>query len=243
MKSVFVIWKDNQDGMWHPVAKLTRFEAGYRLNYTKGANHENFIAFPRMENLSKVYHSSSLFSFFTNRLIPTNRPEFKKMLKWSDINLTGYDELDLLGISGGARKTDDFRIISEPEVTETGQYKIRFFISGVRHLDAQSTKRVSQLEVGEELRLVYENSNPYDCKAVLVSTKDNKAIGYCPKYFNCDIRALLENPELDSHSLRVIKINHDAPSQFRVLCEFDTKWPSSFNPLVSDEYLAHTINH
>ncbi|YCO01530.1 HIRAN domain-containing protein [Vibrio sp. VNB-15] len=243
MKSVFVIWKDNDDGMWHPVAKLTRAESGYRFNYTKGANHENFIAFPRMEDLTKVYTSASLFSFFTNRLIPTNRPEFKKMLEWSDINPIGYDELDLLGVSGGARKTDEFRIISEPEVTSEGQYHIRFFISGVRHLDTVSSERVERLKEGEKLKLVYENSNPYDCKAVLVSTTDETPIGYCPKYFNCDIRALLEDPELSSNSLNVVKLNKDAPHQFKVLCEFVTTWPKGFTPLISEEYLAHTINH
>jgi hypothetical protein len=243
MKSVFVIWKDSEDGMWHPVAKLTRSDDGYRFNYTKGANHKNLIAFPRMENLTKVYHSTSLFSFFTNRLIPTNRPEFKKMLEWSDIDFIGYDELDLLGISGGARKTDEFRIIPEPEVTADGDYKIRFFVNGVRHLNPESSERVNQLEFGEELKFIYEDTNPYDCKAVLVSTKDNTPIGYCPKYFNCDVRTLLDTPELDAHSLTVVKTNLEAPSQFKVLCEFVTKWPQNFSPLVSEEYLAHTVNH
>ncbi|MEZ8241285.1 hypothetical protein F0236_20905 [Vibrio splendidus] len=243
MKSVFVIWKDSDDGMWHPVAKLTRSLDGYRFNYTKGAKHINFIAFPRMDDLAKVYHSQSLFSFFTNRLIPTNRPEFKKMVEWSDIELGDYDELDLLGISGGARKTDEFRIISEPEVTAEGKYKIRFFISGVGHLKGESVERVAKLEKDEELKLIYENSNQYDCKAVLVSTKDEVPIGYCPKYFNCDVRSLLENVALDSHSLKVVKLNLDAPSQFKVLCEFVTQWPEGFTPLVSDEYLAHSIKH
>lgn len=243
MKSVFVIWKDNEDGMWHPVAKLTRSADGYRFNYTKGAAHDNFIALPRMEDLTKVYHSLSMFSFFSNRLIPANRPEFKKMLEWSDIDPTGYDKLDLLGVSGGARKTDEFRIISEPEVTTEGQYKIRFFISGVRYLSTTSAERVDRLQVGEQLKLVYENSNPHDCKAVLVSANDDTPIGYCPKYFNCDMRALLETLELSSHSLTVVKLNKDAPDQFKVLCEFVTTWPEGFTPLMSAEYLAHTINH
>ncbi|WP_045466716.1 HIRAN domain-containing protein [Vibrio hyugaensis] len=240
MKSVFVIWKDSDGGMWHPVAKLTRTTDGFRFNYTKGADHKNFIAFPRMDDLSKVYHSATLFSFFTNRLIPTNRPEFKKMLEWSDIDPEGYDELDLLGVSGGARKTDEFRIISEPEVSQRGQYKIRFFVSGIRHLDEVSATRVTKLQVGEELKLLLEDSNPHDCMAVLLATGDNVPIGYCPKYFNCDIRALLAEPELDSYSLRVVKLNEESPAQFRVLCEFVTKWPQGFTPLVSEEYLAHT---
>lgn len=243
MKSVFVIWKDSEDGMWHPVAKLSRLATGYRFNYTRGANNNNFIPFPRMESLSGVYHSASLFSFFTNRLIPVNRPEFKKMLEWSAIDLESYDELDLLGVSGGARKTDEFRIISEPEVTSDNEYKIRFFISGVRYLEERNIARFNLLEAGEELKLVFENDNQYDSKAVLVSTIDDISIGYCPKYFNCDIRSLLDEPQLDSHSLKIVKINHDAPSQFKVLCEFVTKWPKGFIPLVSEEYLAHTVYH
>lgn len=243
MKSVFVIWKDLQDGMWHPVAKLAHLEDGYRFNYTKGANHKNFEPLPRMSNVTKVYRSATLFSFFTNRLISTNRPEFKKMLEWSDLDVNNYDELDLLAVSGAARQTDNFRIISEPQITKYDQYKIRFFISEVRHLDDISAERVTRLKKGEELKLNYEDSNRHDCNAVLVTTKDNTSIGYCPKYFNIDIRSLLDNQHLKLHSLHVVKLNKNAPDQFKILCEFSTKWPKGFEPLMSKEYFAHTIVH
>ena len=240
MKSVFVIWKDIEDGMWYPVAKLTRLSSGYRFNYTKGANHNSFIAFPRMEDLTKVYHSASLFSFFSNRLIPVNRPEFKKMLDWSDIDINSYDELDLLGISGGERKTDDFRIITEPQITSKGEYKIRFFISGIAYLEEKNKSRIRTLDRNEQLKIEFENDNPHDMNAILISTQDNIKIGYCPKYFNCDLRALMEKPELQAHNLVVVKVNNDAPNQFKVLCEFSTMWPKNFIPLVSEDYLAHT---
>ncbi|WP_417883555.1 HIRAN domain-containing protein [Vibrio rumoiensis] len=243
MNSVFVIWKDNEDGMWHPVAKLTRLNGGFRFNYTKGAGHKNFIALPRMEDLSKVYHSSVLFSFFTNRLIPTNRPEFKKMLEWSDIDLSTYDELDLLGVSGGARQTDEFRIIPEPKITLNNEYKIRFFISGVRYLSTESSDRMKKLYPREELKLIYENDNEHDCNAILVSTTENIKVGYCPKYFNSDIRKLLNDEILKKYSLNVAKINLDAPAPYKVLCEFTAEWPSGFIPLISDEYEAYTTNH
>jgi hypothetical protein len=240
MKSVFVIWKNIEDGMWHPVAKLTRSDSGYSLNYTKGASHVSFIPFPRMKDLTKIYHSSSLFSFFSNRLIPVNRPEFRKMLAWSSIDIEKYDELDLLGIAGGERKTDEFRIIPEPEITALGEYKVKFFISGINYLDEKQKNRIERLDIGEKLRLIYEDDNPHDGNAIIVSTKDNVSIGYCPKYFNCDLRTLLRNPELCDHSLTVVKVNNDAPNQFKVLCEFTTKWPKNFMPLVSKEYLANT---
>jgi hypothetical protein len=238
VKNVFVIWKDSISGMWHTVAKLSRLESGYRFNYTRGAQSKYFEPFPRMNNVSKIYHSASMFSFFSNRIIPSNRPELKKMLDWSDIDLAHYDELDLLGISGGARSTDEFRIVPEPEMTKQGQYKIKFFINGVNHLSAEQKERVSRLVKNEVLEFKYENSNPFDDKAILMLTKDEVKIGYCPKYYNSDVRSLLENLNLKNHSLRVVKINSEAPSQFKILCEFTTEWPLSFQPMLSEEYLA-----
>jgi hypothetical protein len=244
MKNVFIIWKDIEDNMWHTVAKLTRLEeGGYRFNYTKGASNKNFITLPRMKNLAKVYNSTSIFSFFSNRLIPANRPESKKMLEWSGMDVKGYDELDLLGISGGARKTDEFRIVAEPKATGFNEYKIRFFVSGISHLSSDGLERVEKLKEGEVLKFVYEDTNTHDCKAILVSSIDEVPIGYCPKYFNCDIRSLLENSRLTNHSLTVVKMNIDAPNQFKVLCEFVTGWPENFIPLVSEEYLAYSKNH
>ncbi|MEZ8223333.1 MULTISPECIES: HIRAN domain-containing protein [Vibrio] len=238
MKSVFVTWKDINDGMWYPVAKLTRDHDGYRLNYTKGANHANFIPFPRMVDMAKVYFSNDLFSFFQNRLLPKNRPEFRKMLNWSGMHIEDYDELDMLSISGGARKTDQFRITPQPVQTNDNTYSIRFFTSGVSHLPEENIERIKLLRSGDTLSFEYENSNEFDCNAVLVTTIDNQKVkvGYCPKYFNCDVRELLDAPELTEHSLKVTQVNLSAPAQYRLLCEFSTKWPSGFTPLVSEDY-------
>ena len=236
MKNVFVIWKDVQDGMWHPIAKLTTNQESYQFGYTKGAKHKNFSPFPRMDNLNKTYHSNTLFSFFTNRLIPANRPEFKMMLDWSDINIEDYNELDLLGTSGGARNTDQFRIISEPEKTTNNEYKIKFFIHGIHYSSPESLKRIETLKENETLKFIYEESNPYDSKAILVSSLDETPIGYCPRYLNCDIRTLLKTPTETVHTLKVLKVNINAPSQFKVLCEFTTKWPDEFKTITADEY-------
>lgn len=242
MKSVFVIWKDIKDGMWHPVAQLSREKSVYRLNYTKGANHPNFIAFPRMEDKTISYISTELFAFFRNRLLPMNRPEFRKMLNWSDLTVENYDELEMLSISGGARKTDQYRIIPKSEVITGNKYKLRFFTNGVSHLSEENIERISALKPNESLSFECENDNKHDCNAVLVATIDTEKVkvGYCPKYYNVDVRMLLKNPKLLSHSLKVVKTNIDAPAHFKLLCEFTTQWPVGFIPLNSSEYLAHT---
>ncbi|PWI34928.1 hypothetical protein DI392_01225 [Vibrio albus] len=242
MKSVFVAWKDIEDGMWHPMAKLTRDSGTYRFNYTQGSNHPNFIPFPRMGDRSKVYVSIALFAFFRNRLLPQNRPEFRKVLEWSNMTVESYDELEMLSVTGGARQTDEFRIIAQPEQTERNQFNIRFFINGIRHLPDKSIERISKLTTGDRLNFESKDDNQYDCNAVLATTVDEEKlkVGYCPRYFNCDIRSLMNNPELQGYELSVVKVNNDAPAQYRLLCEFSTKWPDGFMPMISEEYLAHT---
>lgn len=243
MKSVFVIWKDIVDSMWHPVAKLTRVDDSYTLSYTKGSNHCRFIPFPRMSDRSAVYRSNELFSLFTNRLIPSNRPEFKKILDWSDVMLKDYDELDILSLSGGARKTDEYRIVPLPVPDKNNFYKLRFFTSGVSHLEDDSVQQISELRPGERLEFSYENSNKFDKNAVLVTSKSKVRVGYCPKYYNCDVRNLLGNPQLLDYSLSVVKVNLDAPAHFRLLCEFITKWPEGFQPFLTSEFEAYTKNY
>ncbi|CAH7247910.1 HIRAN domain-containing protein [Vibrio chagasii] len=241
MKSVFLVWKDIKDGMWHPVAKLTRERGLYRFNYTQGANHPNFLPLPKMEDKSKVYVSIDLFAFFRNRLLPHNRPEFKKVLGWSDMSKETYDELDMLSVTGGARQTDDFRVIAQPQLQDD-EYKIRFYISGISHLEHKNVERIGRLKPTEKLQFEFEEDNPFDCNAVLATTidKEKLKVGYCPKYFNCDIKALMENQDLKGYELNVVKVNTDAPAPYRLLCEFSAKWPKGFMPLISKDYLAHT---
>ena len=241
MKSVFVIWKDFKDGMWHTVAQLSRVDEVYRFNYTKGAEHPNFTAFPRMTDKTESYVSNNLFPFFQNRLLPLNRPEFKKMLEWSDLDIDSYDELDMLSISGGARKTDQYRIISKPQATNEKEYNIRFFTSGVSHLNDVSLKKIEELKRGDILTFESEDDNRYDSKAILVTTIDEEKVkvGYCPKYYNTDIRSLLKTNELAKNCLKVVKINSDSPAHFRLLCEFSTSWTESFITFGAKECLPY----
>ncbi|HIF9239328.1 TPA: HIRAN domain-containing protein [Photobacterium damselae] len=242
MKSVYIIWRDHEGGMWHPVAKLTYGNNTYRLNYTKGAAHKNFIPFPRMDDKSLTYMSTELFSFFKNRMIPPNRPEFKKMLQWSDLSNTTIDELTLISTTGGSRKTDQFRIIPQPEMTHNGQFKVRFFVNGISHLNNESLERLSLLKEDDPLQLILEDDNEHDCNAIVIASDNKKGttkVGYCPKYFNCDFRALLKNPKLHGYSIHVVKVNSDAPAQFKLLCEFVSVWPEGFIPMVSQDYLAY----
>lgn len=243
MRTVFVIWKNPQTSMWHPVAKLRRdSNHKYFFNYTIGAQNKDFSAFPRMTDLSETYVSNELFSFFKNRLVSPSRPEFSRLLEWSNMTADTYDELDILGIYGGERKTDGYRVVAAPEPDDTNIYRILFFISGVSHLPKESLDFLSKLITGQSLRFKLEDNNIFDENAVLIISDSSKPVtlGYCPRYYNCDVRKLLSTSEAPEYSLKVVKHNIEAPPQYRLLCEFSAHWPDGFSALVSNEYQNFT---
>ena len=86
-----------------------------------------------------------------------------------------YDELDMLSITGGARQTDDFRVIAQPQLHDD-KYKIRFYISGISHLEHKNVERINTLQPEEKLQFEFEEDNPFDCNAVLATTTDIRKI-------------------------------------------------------------------
>lgn len=241
MKSVFVIWQDVEKRMWHPVAKLTLVsDGGYKLNYTKGAEHSRFIPFPRMTDMSKTYYSNELFPFFKNRILSERRPEFFSMLDWSDLSLDNYSPLSLLAISGGERKTDSFRIVSVPE-NNRGYYRIRFFVSAIRYLSEEDKENLFNISRGDVLNFVFEDNNPNDQDAILLTDPSgNYKVGYYPRYLSRDFRKLKSSCQKPSvFEVKVVKVNDSAPEQYRLLCEFTSDWPDGFLPFKSLEYFDY----
>lgn len=241
MKSVFVIWQDLEERMWHPVAKLTQMDDNnYKLNYTKGADHKRFVPFPRMTDMSKSYYSSVLFPFFKNRILSERRPEFYSMLDWSDLSMDNYNPLSLLAISGGERKTDSFRIVSIPENMD-GYYKIRFFVSAIRYLSEKDKENLSSINSGDRLGFVFDDKNSNDQDAiVLTDFSHSHNVGYYPRYLSRDFRKLnstCHNPSI--FEIKVVKVNESAPEQYRLLCEFTSDWPEGFLPFKSLEYFDY----
>ena len=232
--------------MWEPVAKLTEDDGVYTFAYTAGALTKGFVPFPRMDLLTKEYVSSQLFPFFQNRLIPERRPEYYTMLSWLDMVPKLNDPLEILGVSGGAKKTDSFRIVKVPEKTSDNEYRLKFFVSGSAYIPDSAKHELLALSCGQELRCFVESGNKADSNAVSISvSKGSSMFGYYPHYLNQDlllINAILgvDGPQLLT-KIKVLKVNYSAPEQYRLLCESITPWPEGFIPFQSDKYksLAH----
>lgn len=237
MKSVFVMWQDSANTrMWHPVAKLTQeSETKYLFNYTKGANHRFFTFFPSMENKESTYISDRLFTFFKNRLIPESRPEHDCMFEWSGLFADSKDYLELLAISGGEKKTDHFRIVNFPQNID-GFYRIKFFVSSINYLDSSEKNKLKSLREGDLLNYQFDETNEIDSNATILLKDNESKVGYLPHYLCKDLKNLLLHVQKEKIEFTVIKVNLDAPAQFKVLCELKAPWPDGFHPFNDEEF-------
>ncbi|WP_338921416.1 hypothetical protein V0M98_01280 [Pseudomonas silesiensis] len=241
MSSAFVIWQDPETTMWEPVAKLAEAHGVYSFSYTQGALNKNFVPFPRMNILDKVYESTELFPFFQNRLIPERRPEYLTMLSWLDMVPGANDPLEILSASGGSRKTDNFRIIKVPQMSASKEYRLKFFLSGIAYISDDAKRELLTLDSRTRLSCIIEEGNRADSNAIsVINPGTGHHLGYYPHYLNEDL--IYVNRKLGVAggqlitSIPVLKVNLSAPEQYRLLCESVTPWPDNFVPFQSEKY-------
>jgi hypothetical protein len=114
--------------------------------------------------------------------------------------------------------TDNLVVFPKVTADDAGNFSVRFFLHGLRHLGEQANERASRLEVGEELRILVELNNPVTRLAVPLLTEDYQIIGWAPRYLVEDlIHCVPQAPEL---SARIARINQDgAPLNQRILID------------------------
>jgi hypothetical protein len=77
-----------------------------------------------------------------------------------------------------------------------------FFVHGVRYLTEAERARLDRLVPGQPLKLEYEETNPKNHRAVLVSS-DGSKLGYVPEPLVDVIRSIMKN----DHGLKVVRVN------------------------------------
>ena len=236
-KAVFVAWRSGGDstGHWGPVGRLERIDSGYRFVYTEGARLlPGFHPLPGFNDFEAIYESDELFPLFANRLLAPKRPEYQQYLKWNGLDPTEPpDPLALLGITEGRRATDQLEILPCPHTDSEGCYLTKFFLHGIRWMTPQAIERVNALQTGDTLSLMIDVNNPVDGKAIAVRSSDpsaNHILGYVPRYLAGDLLELCLSCDPQVTQLSVLRLNMDAPLQFRLLCRFRGCWPPEFIP-------------
>ena len=241
-KALFVAWRtrDPDHPGWGPVGRLEFDEGLYRFFYTHGANTlSGFQPFAQMDDLEQVYESTELFPLFANRLLSERRPEYDAYLRWGGFeHASPPDPMTILAVTEGQRQTDAIEVFPCPARDANDCYLNRFFLHGVRWAEEAGRKYIAeQLQAGEKLKLVPEPTNTHDSHAVAIYPQHSEdRIGYAPRYLAHDIHILREKCGPDYITLKVDRINTDAPLQQRVLCQMQACWPLEFEPCKSEAF-------
>ncbi|MGE4071128.1 MAG: HIRAN domain-containing protein [Lysobacterales bacterium] len=242
-QSLFVTWRSGDDGRghWGPVGRLDRDEFGYRFVYLRGARTlPGFVPFAGMPDLEQVYQSDELFPLFANRLLARSRPEYQAYLSWMGFEHGQVpDPIAILSVTAGRRATDQVEVFPCPAKGKDGRYQCDFFVHGVRWSAQAALELIAALKPGDLLALQHEPDNSNDPNAVAVlaaATVNGLRIGYVPRYLCADVLALQSLLGTERVSVRVRRVNSDAPLQQRLLCRLSSPWPDSFEPCSGEEY-------
>jgi len=247
MKSLFLAWQAPESTAhsraWFPVGRLDAEPQSHRYSfrYTKGAlsaqemvGFEPLLAFPKFD---EVYQSSELFPLFKNRVLSPKRKDFEEYINWLNLeNGEGIpDPIEILSVSGGERQTDSLEVFPKVNTDSQGNFKVRFFLHGLRHLGAKAIERAGRLQVGEQLRVFVELNNPATRIAVSLMTEDYEMIGWAPRYLVDDlVRCVPNAPEL---SAVVARINPDAaPFNQRIMIDYTGRAPAGQEPMSTPDF-------
>ena len=250
MKSLFLAWQapaeSNQARAWFPIGRLDADveRPSYRFCYTQGALKAKSVAgfgplfaFPE---LNAVYESKDLFPLFQNRVLSPKRSDFNEYIRWLDLDRGQADPISILSVSGGERVTDNLEVFPKIKTDADGNFTVRFFLHGLRHLGAAAMQRALQLTQGESLRIAVELNNPVTRLAVTLSTEEYQMIGWTPRYLVSDLISCVPNaPEL---SATVARINSDdAPMNQRILIDFHGRTPGGMELMATPDFRPLTI--
>lgn len=239
MKSLFLAWQAPTRA-WFPVGRLDAdlHTNRYLFSYTKGAlqakRDVGFDALPAFPDLNRQYESSELFPLFQNRVLDSNRKDFKEYLTSLDLNESS-DPIEILAVSGGQRQTDNLEVFPKIEKGSDGSFSCRFFLHGFRYMSETSQRAAFDLTPGERLGVSLELNNPTGEPAMLLTANGYQFIGWTPRYLVIDLlRAISQRPQV---SARVIRVNQDdVPANRRVLIELSGKLPPKFEPMSDEPY-------
>lgn len=239
MRTLFLAWQAPADRAWFPVGRLDADTARslYRFCYTQGANEARTAGFhpiASFPDFATAYQSSELFPMFRNRVLGSQRRDFKSYL--DSLALNTPDPISILAVSGGERQTDSFEVFPKIEKDAEGSFRCRFFLHGLRHMSQATQDRASRLQEGESLGVSVELNNPKYGLAIQLTSKDYEFIGWTPRYIVADLlKAINKTHDI---AARVIKVNSGSvPLNRRVLVELQGVLPADYEPMTDGLFL------
>lgn len=248
MKSLYLAWQAPKDSKksraWFPIGRLDAESSGTevtscRFRYTGGAKRaheevgfEPLVSFPEFR---EDYHSEKLFPLFHNRVLSSKRNDFSEYIEWLDLTREEADPITILSVSGGTRVTDNLQTFPKVEAGSDGNFRMRFFAHGLRHLPEASQNRAKLLVPREKLRAMIELNNPATRLALTLHADDYVMVGWAPRYLVDDlVTCISKAPEIE---VKVVKVNYlHAPLNQSILVEYSGKVPENHHLMSSPDF-------
>lgn len=219
-----VVWQNPETREFLHVGRLEADESAdspnYRFAYEDdGKTHPAFRPFSAFPDLHEVYTSDRLFSFFSNRVMSSRRPDFDQYVAALDLSLDEASPLEVLARSGGERATDTVQVVPEARAIDDRTEERLFLVSGCRHVE-DIESRLAVLQPGDELHALDEPDNDWDPRALMLAMQDVRGpkVGYLPGYLLSDVRKRLESEA--AVRVTVERVNGpEVPWHLRLLCK------------------------
>jgi hypothetical protein len=224
-RRLLLIWQNPLDQRLVRVGELDALVDGhFSFRYLPAAYDPDISPLVQFPDLEKVYGSNILTAFFQNRVMSSSRPSYVVFRRWIGLEVDGSDTpVEVLLRTGGPRATDTFHIVDDLSWSDDGHVVSRFLASGIRHVEGADA-RLRALEVGRQLKLRDEPSNPVNCRTVLIDVHGGDPVGYVPDWLVDDVLRL--RSEAVDFTLVAERVNPEAPFHLRLLCRIEAVMPA-----------------
>ncbi len=238
---LFVTWRSPKTHSIIPVGRLIYrddklYEFAY-INKAQEAVHQGFMPFLDFPYLGQFYLSHQLFPLFANRVLPTNRPEFREYTRALGLSADTADPMRILARTGGRRETDQLEMFPLPlPDPDTGVFVTLWLLRGIKYMPQPFVEdRIASLEANDPLMLLLDVQNECDGNAIAVRTQDGVLLGYLPAYLTEEVRKLLSaSPPCRAFVERVNP--PPAGVHHRLLCRVEGCWPVGYIPFSTEDY-------
>lgn len=237
MTTLYLAWQHTRTRRWFPIGRLVRDQSAdeaFMFTYVEGAKEAErkagFKPIPEFPALDHSYRAHELFPTFRNRAMNTSRADRAEYLRQLGLDASVCDSMAELSASGGRSHTDKFEVFPEMEPEPDGRFRTELPLHGLRHTNRAAVDAVDQLQVGDELGVALELTNPVTTIGLLVHSRDYCTLGWLPRYFVEAINECCEWTNLEV-KLTVARVNRQAPLSHRLRVNLSGRLPPGANPM------------
>lgn len=241
VRRMAVAWQHPDERSVRPVGLLQYDGQTHEFFYLRTVSEvKDFRPFLNFPDLAHVYRSTDLFPMFSQRVMSPRRPDYTHYLQQLDLtrNATPWEQL---ARTEGKLASDTIQLMPEPEVDGEGRTQSQFLVAGIRHQIKDEHRRnliLSKLRKGDKLQLVDEPDNPVNSRAILVSTRNQDALGWVP---NMLVDYVHDVRDGGPFSIEVTHVNgSDTPNHMRLLVLIEGQLKPGYRPFAGPNWQPYS---